>query len=484
MANLFTPSSSPEQVGIPSSAILNFLERIDRERICLHGFLVLRNGRIAAEGYWAPFAAERKHRMYSVSKSFVALAVGLMIDEGKLSLDDRVARFFPDKVPEQVHPYLAEATVRDLLMMATPHSENSYTRRDTDWAATFFRKAPSHPPGTIFAYDTAGTVILNTIVERISGMPFLEYMRPRLLDPIDFSPDAWCIRTPEGTSWGGSGVICTLRDMAKLAYVCLNGGRWEGRQLISEAFIRAATSKQIDNSHEDAPGYGYQIWMEQDGGFSFRGMGSQYALCFPEKDFLFACIADTQGSRKPGVREVFYGELYPHIADGPLPEDPETHHLLQDKIRRLHVLPQMGETGSPRAGRVNGRWFRMNDNPMGLTRMRLIFEGDGGVWEYENGTGAHRLRFGIGRQAHTTFPEMHYSGEQVGVPAGRGYECLASAAWVEEHKLNLLVYITDHYLGSMKATFAFKGDDLSVWMTKTAEWFLDEYVGFAGGRPE
>ena len=124
----------------------------------------------------------------------------------------------------------------------------------------------------------------------------------------------------------------------------------------------------------------------------------------------------------------------------------------------------------------------MNDNPMGLTKMRLIFEGDEGVWEYANKTGEHRLRFGIGKQTETTFPETHYFGEQIGVPAGRGYECLTSAAWVEEHKLNLLVYVTDHYFGTMKATFAFKGDEISVFMSKAAEWFLDEYAGFAGGR--
>src|SRR5690606_31951476 len=133
-------------------------------------------------------------------------------------------------------------------IMSTPNSANSYTRDDSDWAATFFQKEPSHPPGTIFSYDTSATVVLNTIVERISGVPFLEYMRPRLLDPIGFSENAWCIQTPEGTSWGGSGVICTLQDMAKLAYVCLNKGRWDGRQLISEEYIREATSKQIDTS--------------------------------------------------------------------------------------------------------------------------------------------------------------------------------------------------------------------------------------------
>ena len=139
---VFTTAPSPESVGIPSRAILNFLQRIDSERICMHGFLLVRHNRIAAEGYWAPWTAERRHRIYSVSKSLVALAVGMMIDEGRLTLDDRVAEYFPDKLPEDLHPWLAAATVRDLLLMATPHSTTSYTRDDPDWVWTFFNRTP------------------------------------------------------------------------------------------------------------------------------------------------------------------------------------------------------------------------------------------------------------------------------------------------------------------------------------------------------
>lgn len=221
---VFTAAPSPESLGIPSGAILNFLQRIDSERICMHGFLLVRRNNIAAEGYWTPWSAERKHRMYSVSKSFVALAVGMMIDEGRLTLDDRVADYFPDKLPDKLHPWLAASTVRDLLTMSTAHSSTSYTRDDPDWVWTFFNRTPSHPPGTIFSYDTAATVVLTATVERLADMPFLDYMRPRFLDRIGFSPDAWCVRTPEGGSWGGSGVICTLRDLARVALACMNGG--------------------------------------------------------------------------------------------------------------------------------------------------------------------------------------------------------------------------------------------------------------------
>ena len=480
---VFTTAPSPESEGIPSRAILNFLQRIDAERICMHGFLLVRHNRIAAEGYWAPWSAERMHRIYSVSKSLVALAVGMMIDEGRLTLDDRVAFYFPDKLPENLHPWLAAATVRDLLTMATPHSTTSYTRNDPDWVWTFFNRTPSHPPGTIFSYDTAATVVLTAMVERLAGVPFLDYMRPRFLDRIGFSADAWCIRTPEGVSWGGSGVICTLRDIARVALACMNGGIWGDERVLPEAYVRAATSSQIDNAIRGNCGYGYQIWREQENGFSFRGMGSQYALCFPDKEFLFTCIADTQGAPAGSdIPAVMREELYPHLADAPLAENRDAQAELCDKIERLAVLPIPGGSDAKAALAVNGAWYALEDNPMGITRMRLSFEEDEGVWEYTNGQGDNVLRFGIGRVLSGKFPQRSYFGEQIGSVPGIEYDCLASAAWIDEQTLNMEVYITDIYLGGLRVSFAFKGAAIGVFMTKQAEWFLDEFNGFAGGK--
>ncbi|MGI5878651.1 MAG: serine hydrolase domain-containing protein [Christensenellales bacterium] len=481
---VLTVAPSPESVGIDSRAVLRFIERLERDHICIHGFLIIRHGRIAAEGYWKPYTADRLHRMYSTSKSFVSLAVGLMADEGKLSLSDPVIRYFPDLLPDNVHPYVAQTTIRDLLMMATANSANSYTKDDRNWAWTFFNMQPSHPPGSLFSYDTAATVVLNTIVERVSGMPFLEYMRPRLLDPIGFSKDAWCIQTPEGTSWGGSGVLCTLRDMAKVVFVCMNGGRWGDRQLISRDYIAAATSKQIDNSRiHGRHGYGYQIWCEKNNGFSFRGMGSQLAYCMPDRDFLFACIADTQGNGPTGtgIVDAMWQELYEPLSDAPLPENPETLCLLKKKIGSLAFVPPEGNTTSPAAQKIHGVQYLMADNPMGITRMRFTFDGSEGLWEYTNAQGDNRLPFGLGRYIAGKFPQRNYFGRRIGTVPGIQYDCLASAAWVEPHKLNLLVYITDIYLGTLKVSVAFMDNEIAVHMTKVAEWFLDEYQGFAGG---
>ena len=314
-------------------------------------------------------------------------------------------------------------------------------------------------------------------------MPFLDYMRPRFLDRIGFSDDAWCIRTPEGVSWGGSGVICTLRDLARVALACMNGGVWGEERVLPEDYVRAATTKQIDNTLRGNCGYGFQIWRDEENGFSFRGMGSQYAICFPGKAFIFNCISDTQGAPAgSAIPAVMREEIYPHLSDAPLPEDPDAHVELSEKIEGLAVLPLSGKPDARIVSEVNGAWYALEDNPMGITQMRLSLEEDQGTWEYTNGQGDNVLRFGIGRMLSGKFPQRNYFGEQIGSVSGIEYECMASAAWIDEKTLNMEVYITDIYLGGLRISFAFKGEEIGVFMTKQAEWFLDEYNGFAGGK--
>ena len=263
----------------------------------------------------------------------------------------------------------------------------------------------------------------------------------------------------------------------------MNGGLWGDEGVLPEAYVRAATARQIDNAIRGNCGYGYQIWREEGNGFSFRGMGSQYALCFPDKEFLFACIADTQGAPAgTAIPSVMRQEIYQHVSDSPVPEDPAAQAELSDRIERLAVLPVPGNAGAKPAPEVDGAWYVLEDNPMGITRMRLSFTGDEGAWEYTNGQGDNVLRFGIGRVIAGRFPQRNYFGEQIGVVPGVEYDCQASAAWIDGHTLNMEVLITDMYLGRLMISFAFKGKEIAVFMTKQAEWFLDEYSGFAGGR--
>ncbi len=487
--NLF-PIARPESMGISSKQILKFLEKAEDNGIMLHSVLMMRKGHVVAEGYYAPFTKDSLHRIYSVSKTFVSTAIGLLADEGRISLDDKVCSYFRDKLPDNPHPWILDMTIHDLLIMATPHVTPTYKPEDKDWAWTFFNTEPSHPPGTVFNYDTSGTYILNVLVERVNGKPFLEYMKDKMLRELGFSEEAWCIKAPEGNSWGGSGVICTTRDIARLALVYMNHGRIGGKQYLSEEYVKAATSRQIDNmtsGHRDymhGNGYGYQIWMLKDGAYAFVGMGMQLAVCSPKHDFLFVGTGDTQGSLQvySGIFELLWSEIVEKLHSDPLPEDEASARRLEEKLRALRVVnPLIGKSSSPWQEKIDGRTYALKSNPMGIDRLRVEFNGNIGTLVIETRGQEKRISFGMEEYVEGFFPQTNYYGDTIGTPKGEMYKCMAVARWTQENKLVIRCYIIDDYFGNLTITLGFKDKELGLCMTKTAEWFLEEYEGCTGG---
>ncbi|MBE6928717.1 MAG: serine hydrolase [Ruminococcaceae bacterium] len=485
MSRYELPVATPESVGIPSAAIQKFLNRLEEKRLPMHSILMLRHGKLVFETYWKPFDKDRKHRMYSTSKSFVSAAIGILAGEGKISLDDTVASFFPDLAPKNMHPYVACATIRDMLMMATPflYGHCTYSDQCQDWAKSFFDAEPSHLPGKIFSYDTTATVMLSIIIKRVTGVEFTEYLRDRFFEPAGMNTDIWCVETPCGHEWGGSGVECTPRDLMKFALVFLNGGKLNGKQIVPEDYARAAVSRQIDNSFtagsaEHTFGYGYQFWRHRYG-WSCRGMGSQLAIAFPDQDFICITTGDTQAvpAGCGNIYDALYAEILPCLNENEsLPEDPAGHQALLDATADQELLCCVGKHESPLAGIVSGKTYRMDPNgKKPLKWVRFNFEGDEGTMEYENETGVHAIRFGFGHQVKGVFPETHYYGKRIGTPAGRGYECHASAGWVGEQGLLIYIYATDDYLGTIKMNFAFVDDRITLQSFTNAEWFFREY---------
>ncbi len=483
------PTLTPEQAGIPSDAILRFLDRLDAARLCMHSLIILRRGSIVAEGYWAPFCEGEPHRMYSSSKSVTSLAVGKLYDNGLIRLDDKIADYFPDKLPENPSPYTMAATIRDLLMMATQNNENSYNNHDADWIWTFFNSRANHMPGSIFQYDTAATTVLCALVKRLTGKEFYEYLAPEF-DVIGISPGIDCIEYPGGGAWGGSGLLISTRDYAKITLLCQRMGDWNGRRLISEKYMRAATSKQIDISHEsragrsfrERPGYGYQFWMIAENGFKLSGMGSQSALVFPEQDLIVATTADNQGNGyEYEIDTAVYEELLPALGE-PLPDGGTDYSRLQARLSSLTLATQWGDASTALSGQWSGKRYVMDKNDMNISELTLSYDGNGGRFDYVNAQGRCSIAFGFGHNVEGKFPQTNYYGHRIGSCPGEKYRCFASAGWVEPHKLILRVYLCDRYFGNMTAVFSFKGDTVSVLMSKTAEWFLEEYQGFSCGH--
>jgi len=477
-----------EEIGIHSRYVLAFIEEVERKQLCMHGFILIRNGCIGAEGYWKPVTQEEPHRIYSATKTFVAAAIGVLADEGKITLDDKVVDYFPDLLPEEgAHPYLARATIRNLLMMATCYRLPTYDFGMEEWLKSYFHAEPDHLPGLVFNYDSCGSYVLGALVKRVTGKTFLEYLMEKVLLKIGFSPDRKCLEGPDGELWGGSGLVITLREMAAFAKLLLDGGKWGNEQLISQSFIREATAKQISlrpdgANYEYQDSYGYQIWRTKDGAFYLNGAGGQLAICFPDTGLVFACTADCQGNPqgKYQIFDALWRNIVHNLTD-PMPADEDAGKDLEARCQALELPPLKGEAYSPLQQKLEGRTYILNQNPMGIEKLQLHFDQGQGALCYETPRGKKKLLFGMGKCLVDKFPETHYPGFRLGTLANREYRCVNCGSWIQENMLGIRVQIIDEYVGNLTIVLSFVGDDVGIHMVKSAQFFLNEYQGFASG---
>jgi hypothetical protein len=265
--------------------------------IALHTVQVSVHGETVAHAVGEPAGLDTPQRMYSVSKTVTGLAIGLLADEGLLSLDDPVTEHFPEMGP--AHPWLAATTLRHMLAMRGPHSSTTYERTDGDWLKSYFRVPPTHPPGTVFTYDTSGSYTLAALVERLSGTSLPDYLRPRVFDPLGISADLRFLTGPEGIAHGGSGLVCTPRDLLRLAHLLLDDGMHDGVRLLPADYLDAATSPQADTALQSSAaalrgGYGYQLWIPRPGWWLMYGLGGQLVYGNPARGLAVVVTADFQ----------------------------------------------------------------------------------------------------------------------------------------------------------------------------------------------
>ena len=239
MANGLT-YSCPEAEGVRSSDIIRLIDFIEDNKINLHSLIILRHGRVIAEGYVPPFDESFLHRLYSATKTYVAVAVGMLVTEGKLRTSDRILSFFPEHDTDEVPPFMRECTVEHALTMSTPHipiRQPESPEKPTNPFATACQK----PAGALFAYGD-GADMLARVVERASGMELVEYMRP-LFDKLGIGPLTRCIKDHCGGAWGGSGMLSTTRDFAKFARFVNDLGEVNGEQLVDREYMELMTGK-------------------------------------------------------------------------------------------------------------------------------------------------------------------------------------------------------------------------------------------------
>ena len=337
--NQSLPRSSPEAQGIPSEAIRNFVAAANDKINTMHSVMIVRHGHVVAEGWWKPQTAETRHVMHSLSKSFTSTAVGLAIEEGKLSLDDQVLKFFPEDAPAEPSKNLKAMRVRDLLTMSTGQTaEPKRDPKDANWVKTFLAHPVQHKPGTFFMYNTSATYMLSAIVQKATGQKVLDYLKPRLFDPLGITGQQWG-ESPQGVTLGGYGLYIRTEDIAKFGQLYLQKGKWQGRQLVPEAWIAAATSRQTSNGSNPESdweqGYGYQFWRCRHGAYRGDGANGQYCIVLPEHDTVIAITAETRDM--PAILNVVWEHLLPGFKPAAVPENNQAQASLKAALKDLAV---------------------------------------------------------------------------------------------------------------------------------------------------
>ncbi|HEY4989145.1 MAG TPA: serine hydrolase [Opitutaceae bacterium] len=379
------PRSTPEEQGVSSAGVLGFVEGAEQEVDALHSLMIVRHGHVVAEGWWSPYAAGEPHMLYSLSKSFTSTAVGLAIAEGKLSLDDPVLKFFPDQAPALPCKNLQSMRVRDLLRMSSGQRADDISgfpfTANADLVKAFLELPVPDVPGTHFVYNTPGTYMLSAIVQKATGQTVLDYLRPRIFEPLGMGSPRWDA-SAQGISLGGLGLNLRTEDIARFGQLYLQKGAWQGRQLIPAAWVEEATSRQTANGSDPESdwnqGYGYQFWRCRHGFFRGDGAFGQFCIVMPQFDAVVAITSGTGDMQ--GVMNLVWERIVPALAASALPADPASDARLSAKLSGLTLRTQEGQATSPMAATVSGRRYVLPANPMGLEAVSLKApDGTGGT---------------------------------------------------------------------------------------------------------
>ncbi len=366
-SNDYFKQSTPEEQGISSEAILTLIEKFENEIDAIHSLMILRHGKLISQAWWDPYGPQIPHVMHSLSKSFTSTAIGLAVDEGLLSLNDLVISFFPDETPAEPGWQWKEMRIRDLLTMNTGHTKEPMALGEENWVKFFLESEVELMPGTHFRYNSMATYMLSAIIQKVTGEKLVDFLEPRLFQALQINKPHWDT-CPMGINTGGWGLRVVTEDIAKLGQLYLQKGVWEGKQILSEAWVDMATTKQVSNgSNPDndwAQGYGFQFWMCRHNCYRGDGAMGQFCIVIPEHD---AVVAITSGADDmAGIMQLVWDILLPAMKPESLPPEEEKYSRLLQKTSSLKLKPVVGEETSPISKQVSRKAYILDENGAGV----------------------------------------------------------------------------------------------------------------------
>jgi len=445
---------APSSSGVDADAVIAFLDEVEAKGLELHSLMLHRAGHVVAEAWWWPYGPQRPRIMHSLAKSLTSCAVGLAIAEGRLALNDKVIDFFPDALPEAVDENLAAMTVEDLLTMRTGHASevggSLWRGIDASWIAEFFKIPVVHRPGTTFVYSSAASYMLAAILHRVTGKTLHEQLRPALFEPMGIHGETWDVG-PDGINPGGNGFTGRTSDVLKLGVLMAQGGLWEGRRLLPQAWVETATRPHADNGH-----YGYHWVTYDNGAFAAVGMFVQMVIVFPEHGATVALNGAIDGSDKlwPVVFNHFPSGFRPEPFDGAAADA-----RLAARLAAIPAVRRVAAAGAPADWtRITGR-FAIDANTLGVTEVAFELTGDACLFHLTDAGGRHSVT--CGREAwiegHTDVPgrELHH-GYRL-----RGAVVVAAARWRDPTTLEMTWIFADTAFRDA-VTCRFEGDRLTI----------------------
>lgn len=396
------PRTSPEQQGVASAAVLQFVQALESQCHEVHSVMLLRHGAVIAEGWWSPYAPEHPHTLFSLSKSFTSTAVGLAVTEGRFSIDDSVLDFFPDDAPAHVRDRLAEMRVRHLLSMTTGQAEDTWSsmvgRPDGDWIKAFFDVPVLHSPGTHFVYNTGSTYLLSAIVQQTTGTKLVDYLAARLFAPLEIEKAAWQ-ESPQGITAGGIGLSLTTEAVARFGQLYLQKGVWQGRPILPAAWVEAATTAQVSSSGMEIDwrqGYGYQFWRSRHGAYRGDGVFGQYCIVMPAQDAVLVMTSGLDIFDMQPPLTLVWEMLLPAMHADSLPEDSAARTILTERLAALALPVVQGRAASPLASQVSGRTYAVDANSLEIETIRFDFDGSGCTLRIRTASGEDTIPCGHG----------------------------------------------------------------------------------------
>jgi CubicO group peptidase (beta-lactamase class C family) len=450
-------NTSPESLGISSQSIIDFLKAANESGIHWHSYVLMRHGKIASSGAWKPWSLNNKHTLYSLSKSFTSTAIGLLVDEGKIKVTDPIINYFREDTPSSISENLHKMTIHHLLSMNVGHDTEcieKFRTTDEKWEKIFLNHEVVHEPGTHFLYNTPSTYMLGSLVNKVTGMSLLAYLKPRIFMPLGITDYDWEVNKQD-KEVAGWGLRLKPTDVVKLGQLYLQKGKYNGKQIISEAWVNMATQKQTESQKGNSDwsqGYGYQFWRCKHNLYRGDGAFGQYCIVMPDQDAVLVVNSETPDMQKN--LNIIYEHLLPAMTNEKLPEDKAILSRLRTMEASLKLLPQQSSY-SPKIKTIIN--FTHEDNSYGLKKTTIKERLGLYTFTFTQDKAIYKITAGIGKWSiNEGSSKLYLFGTTRRNP--KPSDIAASAIWLDERTLQLELRFIEAIHGD-KLTFYIDGDN-------------------------